>query len=1031
MIYNNRRQERRFQNRRLCQSYFFPRIFRLWLSFSLVVLIPSLYGGGMMDPDLLVADKLIENREYDEALLLLTEYSEKNPERFYQAQKRMRKIFQLREEYNTLAGELLDMLNNDPDNSAKILALTHRLEGMEPSRGQVQVFLDRTKELAQFGYNRNRLEQILVDGRALLDKGQYVAAINCYAGGLDIYQDEFFSADYGDLINNQVHNSLRTLAESITLFTSLAVSLNNALAGMELVRSGEGDRVSQLRVIYNRLYPELEQMISINNAIAETGNFYDKQLAILHESDNAMGDRSFLSFASRLIYGREEEDLQEGILGSVAGLWHSVLSSFDNTLLTLTDQSFRDAYIATAGQEFAQARVEIEALNAYCSLAIDYIDLWRRFYEAQNPAVQWVFGVEVLSVKAEDYLNYFALSLAAEVMRELGPLQEQYNRIVSMNSGVLESWQRGALGGQQAVAQESATRHSFRELAVRVQPILARFNRNRNELLERMHSFNSNRRNFSSIENVLSLLSRLDTGILNQEITVAIREYTISNGEFERGIADWQREFSEANRLLEGIQIQIEGSSVTAKYPTEALVILDRISQSASSGLAVGSILIAQYVDETPWIIGNHRIGELFSAARGMMNQLDTLHFRVTAMAGTAQTQIAQAEALRLDGDRLYLEAQNAMVQGNFDTARDRVLRSGERYDASLAIEESVVLRKTRDTQLVNLGAEITRMENEAVVRAVRTLVNTARDTYFAGNFEQAEEYLVRAMNRWKRTNVDEDAELIYWLTVVRGALTLRAGRTIPITAPLYAEMSQLLSEAKRNYDDGIRLINGNRRQEGIVKFINARQKTKEVRIMFPVNQEARLLELRMDQVTDPRAFNESFSRRLADAVTGTKRGSVEAFADLQNLAEINPHYPGIRGMVTQAEIDLGYRPVPPNAQSLSRANELAASARSIIERNVRAQFPVALEQLNQALLLNPSNNLAMSLKDRVQTELGGGGSVVLSSAAEREYQRAVQELQQGNTLVAMTIVRQLLQDTKNRNSTRILELQRRIESIL
>jgi hypothetical protein len=72
-----------------------------------------------------------------------------------------------------------------------------------------------------------------------------------------------------------------------------------------------------------------------------------------------------------------------------------------------------------------------------------------------------------------------------------------------------------------------------------------------------------------------------------------------------------------------------------------------------------------------------------------------------------------------------------------------------------------------------------------------------------------------------------------------------------------------------------------------------------------------------------------------------------------------------------------------------------------------------------------------MSLKDRVQTELGGGGSVVLNSAAEREYQRAVQALQQGNTLVAMNIVRQLLQQSENQNSRRILDLQRRIESIL
>jgi hypothetical protein len=200
---------------------------------------------------------------------------------------------------------------------------------------------------------------------------------------------------------------------------------------------------------------------------------------------------------------------------------------------------------------------------------------------------------------------------------------------------------------------------------------------------------------------------------------------------------------------------------------------------------------------------------------------------------------------------------------------------------------------------------------------------------------------------------------------------------------------------------------------------------------MFPVNREASLLDLRMDQVTDPAAFNASFQRRLNEAVSGAKQGSVEGFADLQNLSEINPAYPGIQDMVVQAEIAMGYRPAPPDPRALARSDELVALARGIVDRNLRSQFPVALEQLSQALTLNPSNSRAMALKDRLQTELGGGGSVVLDSASERAYQRALQSLQQGNTLVAMNIVRQLLLDAQNQNSKRILDLQRRIESIL
>jgi hypothetical protein len=192
-----------------------------------------------------------------------------------------------------------------------------------------------------------------------------------------------------------------------------------------------------------------------------------------------------------------------------------------------------------------------------------------------------------------------------------------------------------------------------------------------------------------------------------------------------------------------------------------------------------------------------------------------------------------------------------------------------------------------------------------------------------------------------------------------------------------------------------------------------------------------------MDQVTNPAVFAEDFRRRLSEAVAGTKKKDLASFAEIQNLAEINPGYPGIQGMVVQAEIDLGYRPPPPDNRARDRAAELVASARAIIDRNDQSRFPAALTQLNQALVLNPANSQASALKDRLQTSRGGGSGgggggapLVLSNAAEREYQRAVRELQQGNTLVAMTIVQQLLADPRNR-TTRLTDLQRRIQSYL
>ncbi|MDR2738863.1 MAG: hypothetical protein LBB68_03415 [Treponema sp.] len=1014
-------------------QYFVPPTLQVWLGLLTLVLAlaPPLYGGGIRDSALKEADKLIADRQFDRAIQILTEYAEENPNKFFQAQKRLRKIILHREGYNTLAGELLDVLTTDPDNSEKILDLTRRLEALEPSRGMVQQFIAQVKELALFGYNRRLLERIMIQGRSLLDQGDYIAALNCYAGGLDIYREEFFDAGFGAIINNRVTGSLMTLTDNIAAFSSLVAPFNSAIAGIDRVGNhGGGDSLSRLRDLYIRFTPLMERLITLNNEIAEVGNYFDTQLALFRQADPNLGDRNYLSFASRVVHGRYGMDIQEGLLGSVAGLWISVLSQFGKALEDNTEQSYKNACAALEKQNFSQAKSQFESVIAYCTMALDFLEDWTRFYRGQNVQTYEYFNDTVIAAKADEYLRYVSLNLASASLMEIGPFMEQYSRLSSMRSTILESWQVGAISTRAAMAQEADMRRAYHELAVRVGPVLENLNVNGVALRNYRFRLTGEDIHYTSMGNALTLFNDLDSKIFNLEMASAIRGYTIGNGDLQRRLTDWQNLFNNANRFFEGSFVSNADGDYLAKYPTEALSIFVRLNQGTAQGLVDGNALIARYGEESLRFITTADMIGLFREARTMVAQIEELRGKTLVLEEISRTQSAQAESFRQEGDRLFQTARSALAQSNFDAARDRVLQAGERYDASLAIQESADLKRTRDTNLVALGAEITRLENEAIVREVRNLVNTARDTYFDGNFIQAEEYLVRAMNRWRRTNVEDDPEMNYWLMVVRGAISLQAGQNIPVTAPLYAEMSQILSDAKKNFDDGLRLINENRRQEGIAKFADARRKTREVRLMFPVNQEASLLDLRMDQITDPNAFNASFQRRLSEAVSGTKRGLVESFADLQNLAEINPTYPGIRDMVAQAEIDMGYRLPPPDERSLARSVELTAAARSIVDRNARSQFPIALEQLNQALVLNPTNSQAMSLKDRVQTELGGGSSLVLSSAVEREYQRAVQALQQGNTLVAMTIVRQLLQDPKNRIN-RILDLQRRIESIL
>jgi tetratricopeptide (TPR) repeat protein len=414
-----------------------------------------------------------------------------------------------------------------------------------------------------------------------------------------------------------------------------------------------------------------------------------------------------------------------------------------------------------------------------------------------------------------------------------------------------------------------------------------------------------------------------------------------------------------------------------------------------------------------------------------MMNELEALRNSGLTLSVTARTQIAQAEAFRLDGLRNYLEAQNALSRQNFDVARDRLTRAAEQYDNSLAIQESQVIRNELYPQLVTLGHNINRIENEVVIRDVRELVTTARNAYFSGNFDRAEELLVRAQNRWLVTNTENDEEVIYWLNMVRGAVSLRSGRVIPATAPLFPEMSQLLSQARRFYEEGVRLLNTGQRSQGVAVFNEARQKTREVKLMFPMNQEAGILELMMDRVLDPQAFDNDFERRLRTAIAGTENRSIEAFADLQNLAEINPRYPGMAGIINRAEIVMGIRPPPPDPRAVSRSNELTASALRILDGNMSTQFEVALTQINEAISLNPNNTQATVVKDRLLNRMAQPNAIVMNSQDEAAYNQALMEYQQGNYLMALAIVQRLLQNPQYRNIAKILELQRRVQALL
>jgi hypothetical protein len=1027
------------------QARFRPRkvFFLLVAVFSFLVASPFLYGGGKkQDSPLDQADDLINQKRYDEAIHVLTDYVREHPDDFDRAQERFQRIVGFRGQYNLITSELLDTVANDPDNSEKILALTRQLESMESARNpQTRAFITRTRDIAQFAYNRKRLEEILQEGKALTLRGDYRGALLAYRGGLDIYQEEFFSSGYGELVENRVRRDIEGISGGIDAFLALSNTLGLLARelGEALGEAGtESGGLSRVQEIYGRAESGIDGLADIQGNLYLTAAYFDELLLRLQEADSSLGDRSFLSFASRLIRGHGGDASEDGMLVTVEAYWDSLFPGLEKMAADRAESWYRAGLAYAEDGDYAPALENFQLAGTYAELSLGFLEKDQVFRARSGGPTERILNRTVPEDRAGDFLRSESLVRALALLQSTGRLGLEYREREAEEEKLILSWMEQNLDSREIFNREEGLQDSYQGFRDRIEGLIAGTDREAADLGAYASSPGEGG-NFPRdyIGETRAVQIALRTLIAGGESRSAIRRYTLVNQDMARRLAERREEFAGAEAYIRGIPPNRAEAGTgpapgeTGPYPAEGLEILSRMGEALETDLEIGRAFLVRFGEERGAVSGLPEILSLRAATGNVLNDLASLQSRGQSLAADARTRIAQAESLRLEGERYFREAQTAAAADKLDLARERLERAAERYTASLAIQESPSLRTEWDTRAVALGADIHRRENETAIRELRSMVNAARGAYFAGDFDQAEDLLVRAQDRWQAGNVLEDPEIVYWLSMVRGALALRTDRVISATAPLYPEMSQLLSAAVKNYEEGVRLLEAGQRSEGLTRLADSRYMIQRVKLMFPVNQEAGLLELRIDQVTDPAAFNASFQRRLNDAVAGTRRRSLESFADLQNLAELNPRYPGIQDAVVQAEIDMGRRPAPPDPVTLARSNELTAAARRIVESNARLQFEVALRQLNEALVLNPNNTQAMSLKDRVQTEMGGSGNIVLSSAAEGEYQRAVRELQQGNTLVALAIVEQLLQDSRNRNSTRILELERRIQSVL
>lgn len=1026
-------------------------IFSIFLAFSL--LCPLSAEGGAKGLSLKEIDELVKAMNYDEALLELSRYIENHPDELDFAQKRIDKIMNARDTYSNLANKLLDVIENEPDNLEKTLRVIAELESIErhPSEEHL-AFIRQAKITAEFKYFQSQFARIIESGESEVQKQNYVRSVALIREGFYMYRDDFYDENPRS-VTNSVTDIEKSIADAAEKYSGLQGRLNSTFnAFMQALRNADYNASNQTFSDFQR---EMQNFASVRNQLVRSGAALERTFEGLKARNPELTDASYLPFMSHFTLGMASRP-DTGILGAMDAQWNNMVERAKplvyQAMLSKTDawtRDFNESNLMTVRMDPSSGR--LTELSNFAGLGLRVNSLYGLLQNKEGASIGDVCP------EYTESMNY-AVNLVPGTRSSVENLEAFKADRIAEAQVVLPDNPLEALRNQSPYASSLLSYISRYEAY--------RQNAQRNLSFSWFTSYNDRFSEEKTVKTEKTYVpeARKDAGTarLNELLDFEkhnaayrlINGYALQEGE-KSVLLCWKRVSSyyaaAGNSMNSGYTNLYEYSNVLyrgidsgtpetlnpqklrpGRYPSECIEQVNQIEAGIQGDINL--LRAAQSVlSRTEGL--NADFSEENSSINNAISTLNSLVQEGQTLAAQARSETLLARSSRTRADEMYSQAERLYRRGDYSGARDNIQKARELYNESLSHQESVTLRASSDQNLADLGQQVNDAENRLIVAEVRQLKTQAKNEYYAGNFESSESLLNRAKNRWSITNVDEDEEITNLMLLVENALSMKTGREIKPTAPLYPEMSQILSIAHQYFDEGSSLISMGKKDEAVQILEEARRKLQELQTVYPLNQEASLLTLRIQELIDPSAFNEMFRQRINAAKQNYKIASTQqsAYSDLLDLYKIRPDYPGLKDLIYNVEIEIGIRPKPVDKSGIARSQNLTQQASRLVDtaNGNESVLRTALAQLDEAISLNPNNERAIILKDRIQISIGGKASVVLSSADEERYQQAIQLLNRNDVVGAYTLVEQLLQKPECRRSTKILDLQKRVNALM
>lgn len=988
----------------------------VWFSICFLVFSAA---AGRRDAGLDEIDRLIQEHNYNQALLLLHTYISEYPDDFDAAQKRVDIILRERSTYNQIAQELFETVTNEPDNNEKKLSLIAQLEQMEQNQSGIHVnFIRQIQTISQFAVNRERFNRVMAEGIRLVSQDRYADAVLLYADNYDLYQAEFFERFAHTDTEAKAREFLYDMRNPVDAFGAQSAALASYIAQFEQeLEAADWDNAVMTAQYIQQTFSRLA---GLRNRAAGCGIQMRNLYNMLYREYEDITDASFPAFAYRLTLGISS-DSQSGIVGAMDWQWRDAVDRIQTAIYrelsgylhTITDSGTLLPRSAFAAETIRDTSAELRRL---LTLSRQFSDLYALLTGADGSFLPDFTPQYMAMIENTRRVNAAFTSLL-DIYDRKSAIDAEYEQLDMTDTQALLSYLYRYTAVQEQAVQ--ASRPEPVANTAGIAPIAAG---------EPGSAFTDTAERAFPIDAAFSVYELLHTAVVQScSNTVA----SVSSLLAQRYVADtvrivrnYQSRYTQAEQIL----FSVDENGTPHPDPQGAIAHI----QHTLTVYERDSDIITAYIDTL-------RQSDLESASVSAIETEQRLLLsyrqRYDSLLRRAESWLQSARLAQNEAELRIAQAEAQLARGDFNGARIHLQTARHRYNESFEFQESVELRDESDAVLFDLDKRIASAENELVIRDVRRYKNLTIAAYYTGDFVNAQAYLQQAQSRWNTTHIEEDQELVRLAALINTALEMQTGRVVTPPMPLYPEISQLLNSAQQLFEQGKELLAQGSTDEAHKALYEAMSHIQDVQLVYPLNEQAGILSLQIEQILDPDNFETLFAQRYAQAAADFADPALRrsAYAQLSFLEIIYPEYPGLREFMYDIEIQLGIRQPEISESAKQQARQRVSEAQRLYDLAGDSEQVLmqVLAAADEAIALDPFNEAAAQLKDRVQLRIGGQISSILSSEDEIAYQQALQELQRGNMLGAKAIAEELLLKPENQQSVKVRTLLQRVNALL